>query len=252
MLRLLLLSLFIGVVAALLGYALDSTPQAVALVDTAAPPPSPTRFMRDELPVLVGPAMLDYSVTVTNPFTTPVVFEPLNCFCACTETVRSVDRLGPGESATVQLRIRPSTRIGRHTFYCSWVDDANREWSAGVALDLVAHEIFSENRLDFGKLARGTQMAKTLDYLQHATSADKLLPAPEFKSTAPGVSIRVLESSTQSLPGGMIQRRTKLELSVSGDGVKGPHFGQLVAAPVVDRFSPHWQCMLEWTVDSGS
>lgn len=177
--------------------------------------PDAFTFLATQPAVVVGGAeAVEYEVPVTNRTGSPVRFGPLECECGCSDGARDKDSLGPGETAVVRLRVKTHGRTGPQRFACHWYDEDNRRWTAGIKVEMLSGEAFSQPRTNLGKVRPGESHGAEVTFVEHAADPDGLPPEPVFHSSDGDVRFEVGVPTVVRTNGRVWRRETPLKVTV--------------------------------------
>lgn len=153
-------------------------------------PHDPFAFVIDVPAVIVDETgVCNFEVPIENRTGEVVRFRSLSCSCTCTSSQLVKQSLAPGESTTLRLSVHTGTKSGSNRFVCYLADDRERQWTAGVQVELLRAEGFDAPHVSFGVMKPSESVSRAVFFRQHAASADQLPPVPDFTSEGPGVSV---------------------------------------------------------------
>ena len=149
-----------------------------------------------------------------------VRFGPMACACSCSTSTREKDQLEPGEATTAHLTVRTAGRTGKQRYLCQWSDDANRQWSALIRIELLGSEQFEPSSLSLGSVKPEEQVKRTANLVQTWKAGDPPPPSPMLQPTDRNVQVAFGESEQVALGSKLIRRITPVafELHARRDG----------------------------------
>jgi uncharacterized protein YodC (DUF2158 family) len=188
--------------------------------DNAEAEANPCAFVLDHRPIVcrVPSERVNFRVAIANPFAEAVKFRDFACDCGCSSGKFTVAELGPGQDAAVEMTVVLAGREGAQRFTCRWFDGTGREWSATVRVTVYRPTQFEPKAIRLGTLEPNTVVQRTVIYDEYATDPADFPPPPGFgvSSTHP-VPVRLENAKpiTETLDGGLLRRRTTLNVSLT-------------------------------------
>lgn len=187
----------------------------------AQSPQDPFSFVIDVPAVVVDEAgVCTFEVPIENRTGEAVQFRSLSCGCTCTASQLAKQSLAPGESTTLRLSVHTGNKTGSNQFVCYLADHHERQWAAGVRVELLRSEGFDTDHVSFGQLKPGQSASRTIHFRQHALRGDQLPPVPTFTPEGPGLGIVVGEPVTKTA-NGSVCRETPVTCSATTSSTTG-------------------------------
>ncbi|MGL4422792.1 MAG: hypothetical protein ACRCZF_19145 [Gemmataceae bacterium] len=216
-----------GLIAAPLLFLQGPAP-ATATTEPPTPVADPFRFVEKRPPIFISYGnKVPFTITIPNTTGERLNFSALRCGCSCTGGTRSADTIGPGESFTVTIELDTFARTGPQTFTCQWGDQKERNWSAGVEIEILRPTRFVPEQFDAGTVAVEQAVSVQSQFVQYANSEKELPPLPEFRIQDKRFTVEPGPSRLSQMRPGLVSRETPVTVRWT---IPAP--GELESGPV--------------------
>lgn len=213
------------------------------------PPVFETAFVLDADPELIdGSPVKTFDVRIENRTAETVRFGSMSCACSCSASTRDKDQLEPGEATTAHMTVGTAGRSGKQRFLCQWSDDAQRQWSALVRVELLGSEQFEPVALSLGNVLPETRVRRTANLVQTWRAGTPAPSQPLLQPTDRNVQVSFGEPEQVSLGGTLLRRITPATIELQTHREAGHDSTKVLTTTVPTLLQPSAQLSIDWNV----
>jgi hypothetical protein len=198
--------------------------RATASESSEPPPVIEKRFTKSAAPVICrGPTPVVERFEVVNDTREPVVVKDIQRSCGCLDAKLSKQRLEPGETAELEMRVEMSPRGERRTVAANVVTDTAGYWRFELLVRGYPLLQFPQDieHLNAGDVQPGGELVKQVTLYTHALEPGSPPEIARAAAEAPGARIEFVNGAVERADEGVLRRPVQVTLRIPPERLAG-------------------------------